>query len=63
MATLIKGGVAGALKLLLNIPSIMVGASIVGVIMGLVGIGLVYRNVTRGESNLDKDSIDMNDNR
>ena len=41
----------------------MVGASIVGVIMGLVGIGLVYRNVTRGESNLDKDSIDMNDNR
>ena len=60
---LITGGVAGALKLLLNIPSIMVGASIVGVIMGLVGIGLVYRNVTRGESNLDKDSIDMNDNR
>jgi len=58
----LPGGVAGALKLLLNIPSIMVGASIVGVIMGLVGIGLVYRNVTRGESNLDKDSIDMNDN-
>ena len=56
-------GMVGAIHLLLNIPSIMVGASIIGVIMGLIGIVLVYRTITQGKSELHKPCVDQQNNK
>ena len=52
-------GMVGAIQLLINIPSIMVAASIIGVIMGLIGIVLVYRNITQGKSNMHNPCVDQ----
>ena len=43
---------AGALLALINIPTIMIIASIVGIIAGLIGMALVYRCVRRSKSNI-----------
>ena len=42
---------AGALLALINIPTIMIIASIVGIIAGLIGMAAVYRCVSRSKSN------------
>ena len=39
--------IAGALRLLINIPTIMRVASVFGIVAGLVGIYLIYRQVSR----------------
>ena len=39
--------IAGALRLLINIPIIMRVASVFGIVAGLVGIYLIYRQVSR----------------
>ena len=39
--------IAGALRVLINIPTIMRVASVFGIVAGLVGIYLIYRQVSR----------------
>ena len=41
---------ASALQMLVNIPLIMVIASIIGILAGLVGIGVVLRKILRDEA-------------
>ena len=38
-------GMASALKLLVNIPKIMVVASIIGILLGMLGILMVFRRI------------------
>ena len=48
---------AGALLALINIPTIMIIASVVGIIAGLVGMAMVYRCVTRSKNSLVADTV------
>jgi len=48
---------AGALLALINIPTIMIIASVVGIIAGLVGMAMVYHCVTRSKSSLVEDTV------
>lgn len=41
---------ASALQLLVNIPSLMVAASILGILAGIVGIVCVWRNILRDQA-------------
>ena len=49
---------AGALLALINIPTIMIIASIVGILAGLVGMAAVYRCVSRSKSNMVEKEMD-----
>ena len=52
--------IAGALRLLVNIPTIMRIASIFGILAGMVGIYLIYRQVSRkvsSESRVEKTKL------
>ena len=46
---------ASALQLLVNIPLIMVIASVIGILAGLVGIGIVLRKIVRDEAQLGEE--------
>ena len=41
----LPNSMAGALRFLINVPTIMVLASVIGIIAGMVGIGMVWRNL------------------
>ena len=47
--------IAGALRLLINIPTIMRVASVFGIVAGLVGIYLIYRQVSQKVSSESQD--------
>merc|ERR1719228_2790413 len=52
--------IAGALRLLINIPTIMRIASIFGIMAGMVGIYLIYRQVSKkvsSESRVEKPKL------
>ena len=54
---------AGALKLLINVPTIMVLMSVVGIIAGMIGIGRVWHCAQRHETDFQtKEDLEWKEN-